>query len=95
MTAEQPHSEAEQSTESGTAPAATAGGPEASGSLLLSRVVLTWAGLMLVGFGGAILGGSLSGPPQLVVYLATTLVSVAVLFYNVSRLIDARLQAAD
>lgn len=31
-----------------------------------------------------------SGPPELVVYLATTLTSVVVLLYNVARLVDAR-----
>jgi hypothetical protein len=58
---------------------------------LLSRILLTWGELMLVGFIGAALGGATSGPPQLVVYLATTLLSVAALLYNVDRLVQARL----
>ncbi|WP_340097904.1 hypothetical protein [Salinibaculum salinum] len=58
---------------------------------LLSRILLTWGEIMLVGFAGAALGGATSGPPQLVVYLATTLLSVAVLLYNVDKLIQARL----
>lgn len=58
---------------------------------LLSRILLTWGEIMLVGFAGAALGGATSGPPQLVVYLATTLLSVAVLLYNVDKLVQARL----
>jgi hypothetical protein len=46
--------------------------------------------LVVVGFAGSALSGMTSGPPQLVVYLATTLLSVGVLFYNVDRLIEAR-----
>jgi hypothetical protein len=61
------------------------------GNRLLSRILVTWVELTLVGFGGAALGGTTSGPPQLVVYLATTLVSVGVLLYNVDRLVRARL----
>jgi hypothetical protein len=92
MTSEQPRPQGDRRTDSESTPAAPAGDATESKPLLISRVLLTWAGLMIVGFGGAILGGALSGPPQLVVYLATTLASVAVLFYNVNRLIDARLQ---
>jgi hypothetical protein len=77
-------------TESG---ADAAGNEDTAGSerLLLSRVLVTWVELMFVGFGGAALGGTTSGPPQLVVYLATTLLSVGVLLYNVDRLVRARL----
>lgn len=59
---------------------------------LLSRVLVTWAELIVVGFAGAALGGATSGPPQFVVYLATVLASVAVVMYNVDRLIVARLR---
>lgn len=59
-------------------------------TMLASRAFVTWAELVFVGFAGSALGGATSGPPQLVVYLATTLVSVAVLMYNVDRLIEAR-----
>ena len=62
------------------------------GTLLLSRVLVTWAGLLVVGFAGAVLGGAASGPPQLIVYLATILTSVAVLMYNVDRLVAARIR---
>ncbi|SEO41172.1 hypothetical protein SAMN04487948_102296 [Halogranum amylolyticum] len=63
------------------------------GSLPLSRILVTWVELTLVGFAGAALGTVASGPPQLVVFLATTLLSVGVLFYNVDRLVDDRLGA--
>ena len=59
-------------------------------AMLASRAFVTWAELVVVGFAGSALGGATSGPPQLVVYLATTLVSVGVLLYNVDRLIEAR-----
>ncbi|AZQ15279.1 hypothetical protein [Halorubrum sp. PV6] len=63
-------------------------------ALLLSRVLITWVELVVVGFAGAVLGGAASGPPQLVVYFATILASVAVLLYNVDRLIAARIRDA-
>ena len=62
------------------------------GTLLLSRVLITWAELLVVGFAGAALGGAASGPPQLIVYLATILASVAVVMYNVDRLVAARIR---
>ncbi|MFC3476418.1 hypothetical protein [Halobacterium litoreum] len=65
-----------------------------SNPLLFSRIVVTWLELVVVGFAGAALGGATSGPVQLVVYLATTLASVAVLVYNVDRLVRARVAAA-
>jgi hypothetical protein len=64
------------------------GGPN-----LLSRVFVTWVELTVAGFAGAAVGGAASGPPQLVVYLATTLVSVGILLYNVDRLVRAHLDA--
>lgn len=64
------------------------------GTLLLSRVLITWAELLVVGFAGAVLGGAASGPPQLVVYFATILASVAVVMYNVDRLVAARIRGA-
>ncbi|MFC7228788.1 hypothetical protein N0B31_15365 [Salinirubellus salinus] len=57
---------------------------------LLSRILVTWFGLVAVGFTGALVGGNTSGPPQFVAYLVTTLLSVAVLLYNVDRLVAAR-----
>jgi energy-converting hydrogenase Eha subunit E len=61
-----------------------------TGGFLLSRIFVTWAELVVVGFLGAALGTTVSGPPQLVVYLATILGSVSVLLYNVDRLVVAR-----
>jgi len=63
-------------------------------SRLLSRVLITWAELLVVGFAGAALGGAASGPPQLIVYLGTILASVAVLLYNVDRLVTTRIRGA-
>jgi hypothetical protein len=72
----------------------TASGVPRADTRLLSRILTTWAELVAVGFVGAALGGAASGPPQLVVYLATILASVAVLLYNVDRLITTRLGSA-
>lgn len=73
------------------------GGPDSasrSDARLLSRVLIIWAELLVVGFAGAALGGAASGPPQLIVYLGTILASVAVLLYNVDRLVAARVREA-
>jgi hypothetical protein len=59
---------------------------------LASRVFLTWAELVAVGFLGAVLGGTTSGPPRLVVYLATVLGLVAVSMHNVDKLVTSRLK---
>jgi hypothetical protein len=64
-------------------------------TLLLSRIVVTWVELTLVGFAGAALASSTSGPPQFVVFFATTLLTVAVVFYNVDRHVTVRLSAND
>ncbi|OYR60733.1 hypothetical protein [Halorubrum ezzemoulense] len=64
------------------------------GTLLLSRVLITWAEFLVVGFGGAVAGGAASGPPQLVVYFATVLAAVAVFMFNVDRLVAARMREA-
>ncbi|MFC7326021.1 hypothetical protein ACFQMF_15795 [Halorubrum rutilum] len=64
------------------------------GTLLISRVLVTWAELLVVGFVGAALGGAASGPPQLIVYFATILASVAVVMYNVDRLVTVRIRGA-
>jgi len=70
----------------------TAGSVARADSRLLSRVLITWAELLVVGFAGAALGGIASGPPQLIVYLGTVLASVAVLLYNVDRLVTTRMR---
>ena len=54
---------------------------------LLSRIVVTWVELTVVGFGGGAIGTSIGGPPGLIIYFVTTLVSVGILFYNVNELI--------
>jgi hypothetical protein len=61
---------------------------------LASRVLLTWLEVTVVGITGGVVGGSLGGPPGFVVYLATTLVSVGVIFYNVNELVKAWLRWA-
>lgn len=58
---------------------------------LLSRIVLTWLELTVVGIVGASLGTVVGGPPGLIVYFATALVSVGVLFHNVDELVTRRL----
>ena len=63
-------------------------------TLLASRILVTWIELVVVGFGGTALGGAVSGPPELIVYFATILVTVAVLLYNVDQLIKQRLSRA-
>ena len=54
---------------------------------LLSRVVVTWIELTVVGLGGGVIGTLIDGPPGLIIYFSTTLVSVGILFYNVNELI--------
>ena len=68
-------------------------GEAGSSTLLASRIFVTWVELVIVGFGGTALGGAVSGPPELIIYFATTLVTVAVLLYNVDQLIQQRLSA--
>ncbi|WP_229380454.1 MULTISPECIES: hypothetical protein [Haloarcula] len=62
-----------------------------AGTMLLSRVFVTWVEVIVVGFAGAALGGAASGPPQLIVYLATVLASVGALLYNVDKLVQQRI----
>ncbi|GCF15613.1 hypothetical protein Harman_35480 [Haloarcula mannanilytica] len=54
---------------------------------LLSRIVVTWIELTVIGFGGGAIGTSIGGPPGLIIYFVTTLLSVGILFYNVNELI--------
>ena len=61
---------------------------------LLSRVLVTWVELTVIGFTGAAVGGLTSGPPQLVGYFATVLGLVAVFMYNVDQHITERLANA-
>jgi len=66
-------------------------GEAGSSPLLASRIFVTWVELVVVGFGGTALAGVVSGPPELIIYFATTLVTVAVLLYNVDQLIQQRI----
>ena len=68
-------------------------GEAGSSTLLASRIFVTWVELVVVGFGGTALAGAVSGPPELIIYFATTLVTVAVLLYNIDQLIQQRLSA--
>lgn len=56
---------------------------------LSSRVLVTWIELTVVGITGGLLGATVGGPPGFVIYLATTLVTVGIIFYNVNELIKA------
>lgn len=58
---------------------------------LLSRVLVTWIEVTVVGLTGGVLGTSVGGPPGLIVYLVTTLLSLGILFYNVNELIKRRI----
>lgn len=73
-------------------PDASAGAP--AEPRLASRVLVTWIELTAVGITGGLLGAGIGGPPGFVVYLATTLVSVAVIFHNVNELVKAWVQQA-
>ncbi|RMB25377.1 hypothetical protein [Haloplanus aerogenes] len=72
---------------------AGAGGDDPS-PRLGSRILVTWIELTVVGITGGLVGGTLGGPPGFVVYLFTTLLTVAILFYNVNDLIAWWVQAA-
>ncbi|MFB6101355.1 MAG: hypothetical protein ABEJ73_02185 [Haloplanus sp.] len=60
---------------------------------LVSRVLVTWIELTVVGISGGMLGGTLGGPPGFVVYLLTTLLTVGILLYNVNELVAAWVRA--
>lgn len=63
-----------------------------SGPRLASRMLVTWIELTVVGITGGLLGAAVGGPPGFIIYLATTLLTVGVIFYNVNELIEQRLQ---
>ena len=54
---------------------------------LLSRIAVTWVELTFVGLVGGAFGTAVGGPPGLIIYFITTLISVGVVFYNVNELI--------
>ena len=55
---------------------------------LASRVLVTWIELTVVGITGGLLGATVGGPLGFIIYLATTLLTVGVIFYNVNKLIE-------
>ncbi|MFC4247895.1 hypothetical protein ACFOZ7_13220 [Natribaculum luteum] len=59
---------------------------------ILSRSLLTWFELLIVGIVGGALGTVTSGPVPFVVYLATSLASVGIIFYNVDAMVADRLE---
>lgn len=61
---------------------------------LLSRTMLTWFELTVVGLVGGTLGSLAGGPVRYILYLAVALASVGVLFYNVDALVTTRLDSA-
>ena len=60
---------------------------------LLSRILVTWVELVLVGITGGALAATVGGPVGFIVSLATALLSVAVIFYNVNELVKEWLRA--
>jgi len=66
---------------------------EDTGPNLTGRIVVTWFELTLIATIGGALAGMVGGIPQIVVYTFTTIVSVAVLFYNINELIKDHVAA--
>jgi len=62
-------------------------------SRLLSRVLVTWLELTVVGTTGGAIGATIGGPPGFIAYLATTLLSVGIVLYNVNELVKGWLRA--
>jgi hypothetical protein len=54
---------------------------------LVSRVLVTWIELTIIGITGGLLGTTIGGPPGFIIYLATTLLTVGIIFYNVNELV--------
>jgi|GEM_PF-603150 hypothetical protein len=59
-----------------------------------SRILVTWIELTVVGITGGLLGATVGGPPGFVIYLATTLLTVGIIFHNVNELVKAWLRAS-
>ena len=73
----------------------TKAGPKASeisSSRLISRVLVTWIELTVVGITGGLLGTVVGGPPGFIIYLVTTLLTVGIIFYNVNELVKRWVQ---
>lgn len=61
---------------------------------LLSRIIVTWIELTMVGLGGGVIGTMVGGPPGLIIYFLTTLLSVGVLFININNHIKQWISSA-
>jgi len=68
---------------------------QALGRRPASRVLVTWVELTAIGLADGLLAETVTGPPGFVVYLATTLLAVGVLVYNLNELPKRRLAAAE
>jgi len=64
-----------------------------SGPRLASRVLVAWIELTVVGITGGLLGAAIGGPLGFIIYLATTLLTVGILFYNVNEHIEGWMRA--
>ncbi|WP_090623340.1 hypothetical protein [Natrinema salaciae] len=67
---------------------------EPSPPRLSSRILVTWIELTIVGITGGLLGATVGGPPGFVIYLATTLLTVGIIFHNVNELVKAWLRVS-
>ncbi|EMA51564.1 hypothetical protein [Halococcus thailandensis] len=54
---------------------------------LLSRILVTWIELTVVAITGGLAGASIGGPVGFILSLATTLLTVAIVFHNVNELV--------
>ena len=66
---------------------------ETSSPQLVSRVLVTWIELTIVGITGGLLGTTVGGPPGFIIYLLTTLLTVGIIFYNVNELVKRWVRA--
>ncbi|MEF8773407.1 MAG: hypothetical protein V5A37_01660 [Halobacteriales archaeon] len=89
-----PNGEAPTRADGGAAEEASTPG-DAGRSRVLSRALVTWVELTAVGIAGGVVGTNLGGPPGFIVYMLTTLVSVAVLFHNVDALVERKRRGND
>lgn len=60
---------------------------------LVSRVLVTWIELTVIGISGGLLGAAVGGPPGFIIYLATTLLTVGIIFHNVNQIVKEWVQA--
>lgn len=60
---------------------------------LLSRVLVTWIELTVVGITGGLLGVTIGGPLGFIISLITTLLTIGIIFYNVNELVKGWVRA--